>query len=101
MAPSFNRAKYHFLKNTKDIWEAVAKKYSQQDDMARIYQMHCEIANLQQGKMTVEEYFGILRHMHEELISILNPQLMTLKKLSSETSQHAYVLTLNFKAHKF
>lgn len=50
-----------FLRTAKEIWDTVQEMYSQRNSLARNYQLHREIATMQQGKMSMEEYYAALK----------------------------------------
>ena len=56
-----------FCKTAKEIWDSLAESYSQKHDLALVYQLDRECAFMQQGSMTIEEYWGKLRAKWEEL----------------------------------
>lgn len=56
-----------FLRTAKEIWDTVQEMYSQRNSLARNYQLHREIATMQQGEMSMEEYYAALKKKWEEL----------------------------------
>uniref|UniRef100_A0A5K1EKE7 Retrotransposon Copia-like N-terminal domain-containing protein n=1 Tax=Nymphaea colorata TaxID=210225 RepID=A0A5K1EKE7_9MAGN len=61
------------------IWEALKELYSEQNNLAQVYHIQCEIANLTLHDQDVQRYTGRLGSLYDEF-------LQDLKKIKSSRS---------------
>ncbi|KAL5729782.1 hypothetical protein ACHQM5_002683 [Ranunculus cassubicifolius] len=66
MEPHIRRG-FLFLNTAKEIWDSASQTYSQQKNIARVYQLKQKISNLRQGEMSLADYYASIRAMWEEL----------------------------------
>ncbi|XP_026429690.1 uncharacterized protein LOC113326102 isoform X2 [Papaver somniferum] len=58
---------FSFSESAKDLWKSVASLYGLRNNVARVFELKCEIAEAEQGTESFTEHFGYLKKKWDEL----------------------------------
>jgi sporulation-control protein spo0M len=58
---------FSFSESSLDLWEAIRDMYGNQNNVVRIFQIHCEVASLHQEGKPFVQLLGSLKGLWNEL----------------------------------
>lgn len=77
---------FQYAGSALELWESLREMYGNQNNAARIYQLKCEISDIQQGENSFIQHLGVLKSKWNEL-NVYRPHTMdttTLLKRADE-----------------
>ena len=58
---------YLFYQTTKEVWDAIQEMYSDLKDISQSFEVCSKIQNIQQGTLSIIEYFNTLSELWQQI----------------------------------